>query len=182
MPGGGEQPTEEKASEEATTTATSTVTPTVQEVSQPDSACIPTVTTTTVANVRNGPGLNYGVVGTIPQGGKATVNGKSYDGQWWYIQFAGSPDGHAWVSNLVTAPECIPDTLASIAAPPAPAAPPTEEASNNNDDGGGNNDQPAPTATATQFLIFIPPGGFQFASPTPTFIIFIPPGGFPVLP
>lgn len=92
-------------------TATSAVT--VEE-------CEPSVTTNTLANVRNGPGLAYGVIGSIPLGEMANVAGKNADGTWWYIEFAGGQGGYAWIAGGVTTSACIPQTLAIIAAPPTP--------------------------------------------------------------
>jgi hypothetical protein len=86
-------------------------------------ACKPTVITSVVANVRSGPGQVYGVIGSLPQGGSANVAGKSYDGTWWYIEFAAGTGGFAWISSTVTTPACIPTTLASIVAPPTPIVP-----------------------------------------------------------
>ena len=111
-------------------------------------ACVPTVTTTTDANVRNGPGLVYGIYGVIPQNGTATVAGKNADGDWWYIEFAAGEGGHGWIAGSITTAACIPDTLAIIAAPPAPVAQDSSNTNtnesnqdnneNNNDNGGGS--------------------------------------------
>lgn len=174
LPGGQapEEPTATFTPSPASASPTPTFTPTVEQ------ACTPTVTTTTLANVRSGPGQVYPILGNLPQGASATVAGKSQDSAWWYIQFAGGENGYAWISTTVTTSACIPTTLAIIAAPPAPQAPAdadTEEAANNN---------PEASATPTKFIIFIPPGGFQLIpTATPTkFIIFIPPGGFQLIP
>jgi hypothetical protein len=85
-------------------------------------ACTPSITTNTDANVRNGPGTVYGVIGIIPAGGTAPVDGKNFDGTWWYIEFAGS---FGWIAGSVTTATCIPPTLPVIAAPPTPIIPPT---------------------------------------------------------
>jgi hypothetical protein len=111
-------------------TATPTFTPTASETPTSTAtatavaeACKPTVTTNTVANVRSGPGQVYDIIGSIPQGGTANVAGKNFDGTWWYIEFAGSNGGYAWIAGSVTSAVCIPSTLASIVAPPTPIAP-----------------------------------------------------------
>src|SRR5262245_10093186 len=93
-------------------TFTETATPTVTTV--PSTACLPTVTTNTDANVRSGPGQVYGVLGQLPQGSTANVAGKNSDGTWWYIEFAAGPNGHAWIAGSVTTAICIPDTLAIV--------------------------------------------------------------------
>ncbi len=153
------------ASETATSTSTPTSTPTATEV-----ACTPTITTTTDANVRNGPGQVYGVIGFIPQGGKANVAGKNFDGTWWYIDFAGGEGGHGWIAGSITSAACIPSTLASIAAPPTPVIPPTATATNT----------PvvvAPVPTSTLGFIFPFPIFPIKPSPTPTLVF-----QFPVIP
>lgn len=167
------------ATEAPAASATATFTPiaAISETPSPtattvSSACTPTVTTSVVANVRSGPGQIYAIIGTLPQGGTATVAGKSFDGTWWYIEFAGGTGGYGWISTSVTNSACIPDTLASIAAPPTPIVPTgvpsstavaeVEEPSATPPSGGGG-------------IILLPPI-FLINTPTPTPIIwFIPP-------
>jgi len=108
--------------------ATSTFTPAAQDAASPTAttaavaACTPSITTNTDANVRSGPGTVYSVLGIIPAGGTAPVDGKNFDGTWWYIEFAGS---FGWIAGSVTTASCIPPTLPVIAAPPTPIIPPT---------------------------------------------------------
>jgi uncharacterized protein YraI len=131
-------------------------------------ACKPIVTTNTNANVRSGPGQAYAILGSIPQGGSASVAGKNYDGTWWYIEFAGGAAGFAWIAGSVTSADCIPDTLASIVAPPTaviPTAAPTNTSMAT----------AAPSATATSGGgIIIPPPIFIFPTATPTFLFIFP--------
>ncbi|NWF63855.1 MAG: SH3 domain-containing protein [Chloroflexi bacterium] len=159
-----------------TNTATDTPSPTLiaETTSTPTAtgageACTPTVTATTLANVRLGPGQEYAVLGNLPQGGSAKVAGRNAENTWWYIEFAGGENGYAWISTTVTTSACIPATLAIIVPPPAPATStpePTEVV---------NNPAPNASATPTTFSIFVPPGGFQIIpSPTPTFFIIFP--------
>jgi uncharacterized protein YraI len=157
--------------------ASETATPTIAA-----EACVPTVTTSVVANIRNGPGQVYPILGTLPQGGKATVAGKSYDGTWWYIEFAGGTGGYAWIATSVTNAECIPSTLASIAAPPAPEVSNSDDNSNNSNNSSNDSeevsDQPSATPTTTSGGIILLPPIFFIKSPTPTppkIIIFPPP-------
>lgn len=42
--------------------------------------CSPTLVANTVANVRGGPGTDYNIVGSLPQGASAAVAGKNQDG------------------------------------------------------------------------------------------------------
>lgn len=121
--------------------------------------CTPTVTTNTEANVRNGPGLVYGVIGLLPQGAVANIAGKSYDGTWWYIDFPAGEGGHAWIAASVTTATCVSSTLAVIAAPPAPVAPTEVQPA--------ANEPKAPTATKSGPLINLPPG-IILLLPTPT--------------
>jgi hypothetical protein len=97
------------------TTSAPVIPPTFTSV--PPTACTALVIASTLVNIRSGPGMVYDVVGNLPVGGTANVAGKSADGTWWYIDFAG---GHAWVFGSVVTASCIPTTLAIIAAPPTP--------------------------------------------------------------
>jgi hypothetical protein len=149
------------------------LTPTAVPGAAPVVNCSPTVTTNTDANVRSGPGQVYGVIGYIPTGGSAPVAGKNADGTWWYIQFAAGPGGYAWIAGSVTISNCIPATLAVIAAPPTPVIPPTTVPSNTPVPAG------PPSATPTWALLFpIDPGIFLINTSTPT-PIFIP--SFPTI-
>ncbi len=174
---GGAPPTEVPTGVTDTATPTFTATTIPSETPSPTTvaqACTPTVTANTVANVRSGPGQVYGVIGSIPQGGKANVGGRNYDGTWWYIEFAGGNGGFAWIAGSVTSADCIPATLASIAAPPTPVVPTAVPSSTG-----------APTAipsvTSTPGFIFIPPI-FLFPSPTPTPLILFPIFPIPIGP
>lgn len=105
----------------------------------PATECKPSVATTTLANVRSGPGLAYGVVASLPQGSSANVAGKNTDSSWWYIEFAAAPGGFAWIAGSVTNPVCIPQTLAIITAPPPPVAVQQPAASDSDSNSGSSN-------------------------------------------
>lgn len=147
----------------ASPTVTETTTPSPTTV--PGTACLPTVTTNTDANVRSGPGQVYGILGQLTQGSTANVAGKNSDGTWWYIQFPAGPNGHAWIAGSVTTAICIPDTLAIVAAPPTPV-PPTAT----------NTPVPSstPTITPTSGLIIVFPPIFIIPTATPTFGFIFP--------
>jgi hypothetical protein len=115
-----------------------------------EAACDAIVTATVNANVRAGPSTDYAVVGSLVQNATAPVAGQSAGGTWWYILFAGGPNGYGWIAASVTTPSCIPAGLAVI---PAPPLPPTEvvEAPSGDDDEGP--------------LIQINPGIFQLLKP-----------------
>ncbi|HEY5983485.1 MAG TPA: SH3 domain-containing protein [Anaerolineales bacterium] len=85
------------------------------------SFCAPEATATAIINVRNGPGTIYSIIGALQEGEKRQVDGKNADGSWWYIVFAGAPDGHGWVSATVTTTACIPGTLPVIPSSALPA-------------------------------------------------------------
>lgn len=147
--------------------ASPTFTPAPLDAASPTptaTACTPIITTNTDSNVRSGPGQVYDVIGQIPQGGTAPVVGKSPDGTWWYIQFAGT---FGWISGSITTATCIPASLAVVAPPPTPIIPPT------------NTPVPTaiPSATATGGFIIVLPPIIIFSSPTPT-----PPFIIPVFP
>lgn len=144
---------------------TFTLIPSATPVANSASACGPSVKTTTLANVRNGPGQIYAVIGSLPLGGTAPVAGKSADGAWWYIEFAAGEAGHAWIAGIVTTASCIPDSLAVIAAPVAPvlqANPPSnpavvDEPEESNDD--DLSEAPPPATPTSPFIIFLLPVG-----------------------
>ena len=50
-----------------------------------------------MANVREGPGTTYAIVGQLKQGDTSQVRGKSADGQWWQIAFPAARSGTGWV-------------------------------------------------------------------------------------
>jgi len=110
--------------------------------------CQPSITTNQDSNVRKGPSQGYDKLGFLPQGATAPLAGKSNDGTWWYIQFAAGENGYGWISGSIVTANCIPTTLAVIAAPAIPVSQPkptkTPKPSNNN-----NNNNPTETATQT---------------------------------
>lgn len=86
-----------------------------QGIFQQPTGSIPTVTgtprgvTATVnlnqddgINVRSGPNTLYDAVGILMPGQSAAVKGRTSDGDWLLIEYAGAPNDQAWVySNLV---------------------------------------------------------------------------------
>jgi uncharacterized protein YraI len=83
-------------------------------------ACTGFVTANLNANVRNGPGTAYGAIGALLTGQTAPIAGKSGDGSWWYIAFAGGPGGYGWIAQSVTTATCVPAVVPVIPAPPLP--------------------------------------------------------------
>ena len=85
--------------------------------------CPATVRANLNANIRSGPGTEYGTVGALSQGATAVVAGKNDSDTWWYIEYADAAGGHAWIAKSVTTSACIPEGLLVVAA----EAPPVEE-------------------------------------------------------
>ncbi len=96
-----------------------------QEVPATPTTCVPMVTASLNANVRNGPGTDYNAVGSLQQGVSAKLAGRNEDDTWWYIEYADAAGGHAWIAKSVTTADCIPEGLTVVA---AEAPPPAEEA------------------------------------------------------
>ena len=105
-------------------TGTSTTAPLILDTAVPSATpCNPMVVANSAVNVRSGPGTVYDIVGSLNQAGSANVAGKSADGTWWYIEYAGVAGGRAWVSGSVVTASCIPASLLVVAAPPTPLPP-----------------------------------------------------------
>lgn len=85
-------------------------------------ACTPTVVANTSANIRSGPGTVYDAIDSLPQAGSAGVAGKNNEGTWWYIVIPGGTN-HGWIAASVVTPNCIPASVAVVAAPPTPLPP-----------------------------------------------------------
>ncbi len=81
--------------------------------------CSPTITANSPVNVRTGPGTVYPSIDALNTGVAASVNGRNSDGTWWNINRP-TGGGTGWVAASVVTSNCIPATLAIIAAPPTP--------------------------------------------------------------
>lgn len=139
-----QQPVTETPDYVATLTAIPLITGTPTSITPTVTACQPTVTTNQDSNVRKGPSQMYDKLGYLPQGSSAPVAGKSPDGTWWYIQFAGGENGYGWISGSIVTPNCLPASIAVIAPPPLPVSQPKQTKTPKPS---GNNN---PTATPTQ--------------------------------
>lgn len=75
------------------------------------------------ANVRNGPGTEYGLAGTVTQGQTFDIVGKNPDGTWW--QFCCVNGQQAWIFGELVGTENADSVAvaADIPAPPVAAAP-----------------------------------------------------------
>ena len=147
-----QQPVTETPDLAATLTAIPLLAGTSTPILPTATTCQPTITTNQDSNVRKGPSQGYDKLGFLPEGALAPVAGKSSDGTWWYIQFAAGENGYGWISGSIVTANCIPTTLAVVAAPPIPVSQPkqtkTPKPSNNNHD--NNNNTPTATPTQTQ--------------------------------
>lgn len=89
-------------------------------------ACEATMTVTAAfgVNVRRGPGTQYAIAVSLPQGSIAPINGRTENGRWWRISLErpGSPD--FWVSGDVVEVACA-DDVPVVATPPPPTPTPT---------------------------------------------------------
>jgi uncharacterized protein YraI len=113
----------------AAPTATAAPPTAAPTAAQPPAARL-TVTNAT-ANLRSGPGTNYGAAGSAKKGDTFLVTGKNATGDWWQINANGDP---AWVAaslvsvenpQLVSEAQDIPapPVVVAVAAPPPTKAP-----------------------------------------------------------
>jgi uncharacterized protein YraI len=84
--------------------------------------CTPQISANTAANVRNGPGTGYNIVGSLNPGQIATIDGKNTEGTWWYIVYAAGPGGHGWVAASTSTATCVSGPIA-VVIPPATLTP-----------------------------------------------------------
>lgn len=84
----------------------------------------PRFTISSGANVRGGPGTNYPIVGGVAAGETVPVSGRSADGQWLVVGFAG---GQGWIAAFVGTFNGDLNALPVVVAEPPPATlpPPT---------------------------------------------------------
>ncbi len=141
-----QQPATETPDYVATLTAIPLLAGTPTPVTPTATVCQPTITTNQDSNVRKGPSQAYDKLGYLPQGSSAPLAGKSPDGTWWYIQFAGGENGYGWISGAIVTANCLPTTIAVIAPPPLPVSQPKKTKTPKPSDNNNNN----PTATPTQ--------------------------------
>lgn len=87
--------TKAAASDTAATTVTTDKAKTISV--SPMIAGIVTITSTSGANVRSGPGTNYSIIGTANYGAELTYAGVTQNG-WYKVAYGG---GYGWVSSTV---------------------------------------------------------------------------------
>lgn len=94
----GATPTEAVAAETVTAAVTMTATKAPKVVATPTpTAAAQAEIISAGLNVREGPGMNYGTIGTVAKGDKLTVTGISADGNW--LQIVTAKDQKGWISS-----------------------------------------------------------------------------------
>jgi uncharacterized protein YraI len=68
-------------------------------------------------NMRNGPGTDYDIVGTLSAGKSLEIVGRNSDSSWWQVS---APDGLCWVAAGVTTVSNVDDSIPVVEAPPVP--------------------------------------------------------------
>jgi hypothetical protein len=119
-----EEPEEEPEEEVAQATATPGTTGTPASVSVGDADAV----ANTMANVRNGPGLNFGIVGGVNQGDRVSLIGRNADRTWYQVVLADRTEGWIFAQLLIINSRVDTNALAVVEVePPAGsvgAAPP----------------------------------------------------------
>lgn len=117
----------------ATTTPSTQLAPRATDIYVPGGQSI--LTTTVDLNVRQGPGVEYPVLGYLPAGQWAVVTGINTDGSWLQIVFAAAPGGRGWVSRRyvmvgdltgvpqVSVPMAVPTPMVTATPTPEPTPP-----------------------------------------------------------
>ncbi len=114
--------------------------PTPTHTPSSDSSCQPEITVDASfgVNVRRGPGLEYGIVTSLPQGANAPVIGRNRPGSWWKLDLDVGTSREYWVAADVVKETCVED-VPVVPTPPPPTATPTATPTMT----------PTPTPTAT---------------------------------
>jgi uncharacterized protein YgiM (DUF1202 family) len=87
------------------------------QLATPEPPQSPMVTATVDANVRNGPGTDYSIVGMLTEGATAPVIGRNADSSWWQINYQGTT---AWIAGSVTTANTTAYNAPLASAPPPP--------------------------------------------------------------
>lgn len=140
--------------------ASVTITVSEEPVAEVEESPTCTAKANTKLNVRQGPGVVYGVIGQLQLGQEVNVTGKLADNSWWQIDFNGAP---GWVSAPYTYPGGDCGAVAVAQAPPAPAG---------GQSGGGSS-----AHTATPDPAYSPTPSYTPGGPTPTYTYTYTPGG-----
>ncbi|MBI5957471.1 MAG: SH3 domain-containing protein [Chloroflexi bacterium] len=111
-------PTFTPSGEQSTAIPTPTGQPVLSSNSTPQDQVVLTgavaLVNTTSLNIRQGPGTNYPAVGSLVQGERVQIVGRSGDSQWWAVTYRG---GTAWVLAQLTQVEGDISQIPLVAAP-----------------------------------------------------------------
>jgi hypothetical protein len=83
------------------------------------------------AEVRTGPGEDFGNFAALPAGSEIIVTGQNHKGTWWQIFHPAGPEGHGWIDRDYAdtqqdlCPPALTVTLPSPTPPPTAVPPPT---------------------------------------------------------
>jgi hypothetical protein len=80
------------------------------------------------ANLRDGPGLDFNLVGTLTAGNPVPVIGRSPNFPWYVVEWEGAPEGVAWVYEELVIINGDITTIPIYADPTAPTLDPTQAA------------------------------------------------------
>ena len=86
------------------------------------SPTVPLISANTDLNIRSGPGMEYPILGLLPAEQVAEATGRSADGTWYQIMFAGVANGRGWLSARYVTAQNV-DNLPVVQAPPLPPTP-----------------------------------------------------------
>jgi len=107
--------TQATATQPVSTTLILTPTPIIQTVTKP------TVKATSQANVRNGPGTAYTVIGALQPADSAEIIGKNEGGDWWEIASGNGQQGWVFGQLMETSGDMTRVVVAANIPPPPPA-------------------------------------------------------------
>jgi hypothetical protein len=80
------------------------------------------------ANLRDGPGLDFDIVGTLTAGNPVPVVGRSINFPWYVVEWESGPDGVAWVFEELVIVRGDITTVPVYSEPSAPTLDPTQAA------------------------------------------------------
>jgi hypothetical protein len=129
------------------------------------------------ANLRDGPGLDFDLVGTLTAGNPVPVIGRSPNFPWYVVEWEDAPEGVAWVYEELVVINGDITTIPIYADPAAPTLDPTQAAVQATATVLLQTPGAAETATAT--ALFAPTGIF---TSTPPDAVGAQPGGTPPPP
>lgn len=134
-----------------TNSPTNTSSPTNTIAPAPTVPGVPAVTALENANVREGPSVDFHIVGALLKGQSATILGRDPFAPWFYIAFTAGQGGKGWVAASTVTTSGDISTVATLNPPPTYTPTPTNTptATSTNTPTSTPTITPTPTATAT---------------------------------